>query len=97
MTDDTISRAAALSALNGCTEIYLNNLPPTIYKTDAVEAVKALPPAQPRWIPCSSALPKTEEKVLITCEYLDIYGKPHRYVCKEFHVDRYTMISDKDW
>ena len=43
--DDTISRAASLSALNGCTEIYLNNLPPTIYKADAVEAVKALPSA----------------------------------------------------
>lgn len=52
---------------------------------------------QRQWIPCSTALPKTEEKVLITCEYLDIYGKPHRYVCKAFHVDRYTMISDKDW
>ena len=47
MKDDTISRAAAIDALNGCTEIYLNNLPPTIYKTDAVEAVKALPSAQP--------------------------------------------------
>ena len=44
---DTISRAAALSVLNGLTEIYLNNLPPTIYKADAVEAVKALPSAQP--------------------------------------------------
>ena len=42
---DTISRAAALSALNGLTDIFLNNLPPTIYKADAVEAVKALPSA----------------------------------------------------
>lgn len=47
MKDDTISRAAALSALNGLTEIYLNNLPPTIDKADAVGAVNALPPAQP--------------------------------------------------
>ena len=45
MKDDTISRAAALTALNGCTEIYLNNLPPTIYKEDAIKAVKAQPPA----------------------------------------------------
>ena len=43
MKDDTISREAALSALNGCTEIYLNNLPPTIYKSDAVDAITALP------------------------------------------------------
>ena len=45
--DDMISRAAALDALNGLTDIFLNNLPPTIYKADAVEAVKALPSAQP--------------------------------------------------
>ena len=47
MKDDTISRAAAIDALNGCTEIFLNNLPPTIYKTDAVEAITELPSAQP--------------------------------------------------
>ena len=52
--NDSISRAAALSALNGCTEIYLNNLPPTIYKTDVVEAITALPSAQPGWIPWDS-------------------------------------------
>ena len=45
MKDDTISRAATLSSLNGLTEIYLNNLPPTIYKEDAIKAVKALPSA----------------------------------------------------
>ena len=50
MNDDTISRAAALTALNGLTEIYLNNLPPTIYKSDAVDAIKALPSAQPTGI-----------------------------------------------
>ena len=47
--NDSISRQAALTALNGCTEIFLNNLPPTIYKTDAVEAVTALPSAQPEY------------------------------------------------
>lgn len=44
---DTISRAAALSALNGLTKIFLNNLPPTIDRADAVDAIKALPSAQP--------------------------------------------------
>ena len=52
MKDDTISRAAAIDALNGLTDIFLNNLPPTIYKADAVEAVKALPPAQPEIVRC---------------------------------------------
>lgn len=61
-TNDTISRAAALSVLNGCTEIYLNNLPPTIYKTDAVEAVTALPPAQPG---CEDAVSRADVDILI--------------------------------
>ena len=52
---------------------------------------------QPGWIPCSTALPKTEEKVFVTCEHLDIYGKPHRYVCKAYHVDRYTVRADFDY
>ena len=45
--DDTIYRQDAFDALNGCTEIFLNNLPPTIDRADAVEAIKALPSAQP--------------------------------------------------
>lgn len=52
---------------------------------------------QPGWILTSERLPKTEEKVSVTCEHLDIYGKPHRYVCKAYHVDRYTMRSDVGW
>ena len=47
MKDDTISRAAAIDALNRLTKIFLNNLPPTIYKEDAIKAVKTLPSAQP--------------------------------------------------
>lgn len=47
MKDDTISRQAAIDALNGLTEIYLNNLPPTIDRADAVDVIKALPSAQP--------------------------------------------------
>lgn len=62
MKDDTISRAAAVDALNGCTEIFLNNLPPTIYKTDAVEAVTALPSAQPG---CEDAVSRADVDILI--------------------------------
>ena len=51
MKDDTISRAAAFDALNGLTKIFLNNLPPTIDRADAVDAIKALPSAQPKEIP----------------------------------------------
>ena len=56
MKDDRlISLNAAIDALDGLTDIFLNNLPPTIYKTDAVEAVTALPSAHPGWIPCSES------------------------------------------
>ena len=44
--DDTIYRQDAFDALNGLTKIFLNNLPPTIDRADAVDAIKALPSAQ---------------------------------------------------
>ena len=93
MKDDTISRAAAIDALNGCTEIYLNNLPPTIYKTDAVEAVTALPPAQPGWIPCSERLPKLNGYYLTTIKWgedfyeVDVYEYDSYY--KEWNEGEY--------
>ena len=68
MKDDRlISLNAAIDALNGLTEIYLNNLPPTIYKGDAIIAIKALPSAQPepQWIPCSERLPEGITQVII--------------------------------
>lgn len=70
MMDDSISRHAVMSALGGLTEIYLNNLPPTIYKEDAIKAVKALPSADvPHWIPCSERLPEEDGQYLITVKY----------------------------
>ena len=81
--DDLISRQAALTALNGCTEIYLNNLPPTIYKGDAIIAVKALPSAQPGQrnarvfqgiiveYPSISAYPEYEGKPYFSIKYTE--------------------------
>ena len=83
--DDTIYRQDAFDALNGCTEIFLNNLPPTIYKTDAVEAITALQPAQPGWIPCSRELPKKDGDYLVTthsgqiARYIFIGGSSEEY------------------
>ena len=46
MDDDRlISLNAAIDAIKKCTDIFLNNLPPTIYKEDAIKAVKAQPSA----------------------------------------------------
>ena len=90
MKDDLISRQAAIDALES------GRLTKLIDAETAVNGLRALPSAQ-RWIPCKTALPKTEEKVFVTCEHLDIYGKPHRYVCKAYHVDRYTVRADFDY
>lgn len=70
MDDDRlISLNAAIDAIKKCTDIFLNNLPPTIYKADAVEAVKALPPAQPGWIPVTERLPEDDRPVLVTLKW----------------------------
>lgn len=83
-TNDTISRAAAINALKGCTDIFLNNLPPTIYKGDAIIAIKALPPTHPEQL-------KDVKDIL---EYLDTVVHPlmspeHWNVYSELH----DMIS----
>ena len=87
--DDLISRAAAIELIERIKPCHQD-------ADDIAEMIDNMPSAQ-QWIPCKTALPKTEEKVWVTCEHLDIYGKPHRYVCKAYHVDRYTMRSDVDW
>lgn len=90
---DLISRAAALSALNGCTDIYLNNLPPTVYKEDAIKAVKALPPAQPEsceyYALCRHGRDENKLRARLGfCEYCnedaDGYVKPIEKNCHAF-------------
>lgn len=83
LVNDTISRAAALSALNGLTKIFLNNLPPTIDRADAVDAIKALPSAQPGQrnarvfqgiiveYPSISAYPEYEGKPYFSIKYTE--------------------------
>lgn len=63
--DRSISLNAAIDAIEKCTDIYLNNLPPTIYKEDAIKAVKALPSAQPGWIPVTEKLPTENNSYLV--------------------------------
>lgn len=98
--NDLISRATAIEALH--TEIMKRRLSEDtnddglLDEFDTESVLRRLPSAQ-QWIPCSERLPKTEEKVFVTCEHLDIYGKPHRYVCKAYHVDRYTVRADFDY
>ena len=94
--DDLISRQAAIDAALTYLVEYCGAAFDEDMQRMLKERLDSLPSAQ-RWIPCKTALPKTEEKVFVTCEHLDIYGKPHRYVCKAYHVDRYTVRADFDY
>ena len=63
MMDDTISRAAALDALDRL------EYTPGEWATNGLamckDVIKALPPAQPGWIPCSERLPDNNRQVLV--------------------------------
>lgn len=91
--DDTIYRQDAFDALNGCTEIFLNNLPPTIDRADAVEAVKALPPAQPDadkyeyhydHTDCIWYRPEARNRCPVTCaQYRDGWNDAMNYIFRD--------------
>lgn len=73
MTDDLISRQAAIDAIFKSTEQYSGFMEMEMYtEFDAVNAVKSVPSAQ-RWIPVSERLPLEDHNVLITDEDGDIF------------------------
>ncbi len=89
---DLISRAAVLNLIEqSCCDLE--------YDCDNValrKEVEALPSAQ-QWVPVSSGkMPKTGEKVLVTCEH-KVRGDLNQYICTAYHVDRFTMESDGNW
>lgn len=68
--DDLISRQAALDALGERPVIWSYNDDYTLgernqYDMDRL-AIETVPPAQPRWIPCSERLPDNDIDVLVT-------------------------------
>lgn len=78
MNDDTISRQAAIDALENidCSDgIGISALKCDVVE-DALNAIKALPPAQlaQRWIPCSEKLPEEDTEVLISYRYKEGEG-----------------------
>lgn len=54
LSNDTVSRQAAIDAIYKCTDIYVTNLPPMIDKAEAYKAISDLPSTQPertgKWI-----------------------------------------------
>ena len=47
MSDDTISRQAAIDAVYKCDDIFVGDMPVMVVKADAYEALAQLPSAQP--------------------------------------------------
>ena len=90
--DDTISRAAVLRILyrklsNGFRDYNGDWNEPTINK-DAIDKVKALPSAQPGWIPCSRELPKNKGKYYVTQHQYGAYdpNMTGTYVCNTDYI-----------
>lgn len=73
MNDDTISRAAAVKAL----EETKQSDPFNRYEYQnigidwSIDAIKALPSAQPGWIPTSERLPDNDRAVLVTLKWAE--------------------------
>lgn len=97
---DSIDRQVAIGALRKKSQVAFDTLTTEevsiITQSDAEKVIAEIPPAQ-QWIPVSSGkMPKTGEKVMVTCEH-KFCGEPYRYICKAYHVDRFTMESDGNW
>ena len=58
MTDDTISREAAIAVADASDCVGVSIADVKKVTDEVVKGLKQLPPAQPRWIPCSERLPK---------------------------------------
>ena len=73
---DLISRKAAIDAIRASTSKYTGFMEMEMYTDDdAVEAIEALPSAQPeqQWIPCSKRLPFDAGYYLTTTTYNEVF------------------------
>ena len=73
---DLIDRYAALNELENidCSDgVGLSALKCDVVE-DAISAIKALPSAQPGWIPCRTALPKEDGQYIVTVKYEHVDG-----------------------
>ena len=74
MTDDTISKKAAIDALGYCQTYLFDSFDKDkkISLEDAEYAIEQLPSAEPKWIPCSAKYPKENGYYLVTIRgYID--------------------------
>ena len=93
--NNTISRRAAIDAIINCTDVFINNLPTMIYKTDAQDAIYGVPSVQPeqKWIPCT---PKTMPPYWVLVWVTDNHG--HVAVCQLSHEENhYWYDGDERW
>ena len=109
MTDDTVSRAAALEAMDtwdkfGCGPDGKlvrydddNHYVPYVHYDDMVHVIKNLPSAQPGWIPCSERLPEEDKSVLVTV-YFKGLDRKHKtgwndHIKPKYYVDIASHIE----
>lgn len=73
--EDTISRQAAIDALEGEIEVVgkANAEAVLKYTKMVCDKIKALPSAQPRWIPVEERLPEVGKRVLVTIPLVNGY------------------------
>ena len=94
MTDDLISRQAAIDALDGKIEITGRTNAEAVkgYVRLVKDRLERLPSAQPepQWIPCSERLPEDDTDVLISYRYKDGEGDTsHVYIDTTSYGDMY--------
>ena len=69
--DDLISRQSAIDALGEKPLVWDDlsdfDLGKAAQWSDDVDAIKALPSAQPRWIPVTERLPEEDTEVIVSC------------------------------
>lgn len=88
MSKDTIYRNDAITAVNigafSARTIYGRTDEGSTALHETIRAIKALPPAEPQWIPCSERLPYAEygesDTVLTTCGYRDVEDTSVRWI-----------------
>ena len=92
--DDLISRQAAIDAFlieltKRERKNFLHTWSTVEVKYFVADMLEKLPPAQPGWIPCSTALPKDEEEVIVS-----IHDDSGDYACDYTSFGWYAVVGE---
>ena len=90
MTDDTISRQAAIWLIERMKPYHQN-------ADDIAEMIANMPPVQPeqQWIPCSERMPEHEQEVLVTRHFLSDNQLKKNAITESFYVEVASWMDDE--